>query len=74
MSGWGRLFRNFSDSPTTVELPKDAGLPLSYVAVLKSPREESMEQVPIWNFEQQYEGECGDETSVNLRAYFDPHG
>lgn len=29
-----------------------------------------MEQ-PIWNFEQNYEGECGDETSVNLRAYFD---
>lgn len=29
-----------------------------------------MEQ-PIWNFEQNFEGECGDETSVNLRAYFD---
>ena len=33
-----------------------------------------MEQ-PLWNFEQDYEGETGDETSVNLRAYFDrmPH-
>jgi len=33
-----------------------------------------MEQ-PLWNFEQEYQGECGDETSVNLRAYFDrmPH-
>ena len=29
-----------------------------------------MEQ-PVWNFEQEYEGERGDETSVNLRAYFD---
>jgi hypothetical protein len=29
-----------------------------------------MEQ-PIWNFEQDYTGEVGDETSVNLRAYFD---
>jgi hypothetical protein len=29
-----------------------------------------MEQ-PVWNFEQEYEGEHGDETSVNLRAYFD---
>ena len=29
-----------------------------------------MEQ-PLWNFEQEYEGEYGDETSVNLRAYFD---
>ena len=29
-----------------------------------------MEQ-PIWNFEQDYKGESGDETSVNLRAYFD---
>jgi hypothetical protein len=29
-----------------------------------------MEQ-PLWNFEQDYEGERGDETSVNLRAYFD---
>ena len=30
----------------------------------------TMEQ-PVWNFEQEYEGESGDETSVNLRAYFD---
>jgi len=29
-----------------------------------------MEQ-PIWNFEQEHGGEPGDETSVNLRAYFD---
>jgi hypothetical protein len=29
-----------------------------------------MEQ-PMWNFEQNYEGESGDETSINLRAYFD---
>ena len=29
-----------------------------------------MEQ-PGWNFEQEYEGERGDETSVNLRAYLD---
>ena len=29
-----------------------------------------MEQ-PHWNFEQEYEGEYGDETSVNLRAYLD---
>ena len=29
-----------------------------------------MEQ-PGWNFEQEFEGEGGDETSVNLRAYFD---
>ena len=29
-----------------------------------------MEQ-PLWNFEQEFEGEYGDETSVNLRAYFD---
>ncbi len=29
-----------------------------------------MEQ-PLWNFEQDYEGERGDETSVNLRAYLD---
>ena len=28
-------------------------------------------QQPIWNFEQDYEGDSGDETSVNLRAYFD---
>jgi len=29
-----------------------------------------MEQ-PVWNFEQQPHGEAFDETSVNLRAYFD---
>ena len=29
-----------------------------------------MEQ-PIWNFEQEPRAEPGDETSVNLRAYFD---
>lgn len=29
-----------------------------------------MEQ-PIWNFEQEHSGAPGDETSVNLRAYFD---
>lgn len=29
-----------------------------------------MEQ-PIWNFEQEPRDESGDETSVNLRAYFD---
>lgn len=29
-----------------------------------------MEQ-PIWNFEQEPRDEPGDETSVNLRAYFD---
>ena len=29
-----------------------------------------MEQ-PTWNFEQDWDGACGDETSVNLRAYFD---
>lgn len=28
-------------------------------------------QQPVWNFEQQHGGEPGDETSVNLRAYFD---
>ncbi len=28
-------------------------------------------QQPIWNFEQEHGGEPGDETSVNLRAYFD---
>ena len=30
----------------------------------------TMEQ-PVWNFEQEHEGESGDETSVNLRAFFD---
>lgn len=29
-----------------------------------------MEQ-PIWNFEQELSGESMDETSINLRAYFD---
>ncbi|MGH9673893.1 MAG: hypothetical protein ACRD44_11990 [Bryobacteraceae bacterium] len=28
-------------------------------------------QQPVWNFEQEHGGDPGDETSVNLRAYFD---
>lgn len=28
-------------------------------------------QQPIWNFEEEPQAEIGDETSVNLRAYFD---